>query len=725
MAFSPNTFSGDFTTRYFLRKNNYEGLGKRGVLNGRPYIFPGYDQWAANRKKVPFINKDKEKQLQKDINRGPDNSVASWVWNFGAIEARLKALAARGKFAEAQDAYRQINKIIDTNFDRILELTQVANNGVLGEQMAERALRIANGTFASEPVSFMGQNLPLSAVISEGGELVASQAREEFEALGLSGNAADFLFNGSDRQKAVMKNLVTPLLNGSEVPNRLQRIDLAESVVNNWQDYEATFGEGLPYVIDRIQAAHLDSGGSAELLKTLSSYAKNVAVSRGLEGRDLAQDVISAYSGLVTQTFAQDVDPRGGPAKGSRQTAISPTRRMLFDAALSSAVKSLNARGLTADIKSPAFANAITEVLDAQAFASNYGIDLVGLGHDAGRSTSDAFGEYIADSVSLDPAARNHANPIDTFNGVRHMMNTQIVGGNDYAQQVFNSTGNAENYLNSVARANDGYSSCMGADAMASSVKSYLMRAMAPGIVAGKSAADSLAQAQQGSPHARTDFILGLSDVLSKYFTGPDRKAAGDLLASHALTTIESGKRLSMQDLVYDLAFGTKVDENNIPPTTRALRDWYNGNVTSADRFAQPAAALLAHYKEDEGLPDLSARSLVAKALSDASVVERRGYDPNRLFEVRMNVGTIYLPQRDPNTGAEVYVDPISREASTPQKGGVPVINPILADRRQHGYDGDDARWTYNNNFNRQRYLEAQKLMQMAQSKQIAADLKD
>lgn len=699
-----SSFNGDYASRYSLKKGGFS------FVNAVPPP-PGSNG-----------SPQKEANLRDDISEGPENSVASWVWNFDQLETRLKALAGRGKFAEAQDVYRQINEVIDENFDGILALTRAGFSGPLGEQIAARAARIVNGSFAEEPVQFLGQQLPLSAVLMDGGEMAAERARDEFESIGLSGKAADMLFTGTDRQRAVMRSLVTPLLGGQAVPDRLQRVDLAESVVDNWDDYESVFGEGLPYVVDRIQAAHTGAGGAADTLKTLTSYARSVGASRGIEGRALAKDVMGAYSGLMTQAFARDADPRGGPSKGTVQVEESPTRRMMFDAALASAVRAMDARGVSADLKSPAFAKALTEVLDAQAYASNFGIDLIGLGHDTGRSAADAFGEYVADSVTLSPEARNRANPIAAFQGLRNMMNQMITGGNDFAQQVFNVTGSAENYLNSVDRSNSGYSSSPGADAMAASIKGYLMKAMAPGIMAGMSPGDALNMASTGTPHARTDFILGLSDTISSYFTGPDRKQAGDYLAARAMETVESGNKLSVQDLIYDVAFGSDVDEDNLPSSVRALRDWYNGNVTSAVRFAQPATALLAHYREDEGLPDLTARSLVAKTLAQASTVERRGLNADRLFQARMNVGTIYRP--DPNyvnpDGSLKRADPLT--GGEVSSGGMYVIRPVLDDRSRrgpdgnplYGYNGDDVAWNNQNNAYRQMYREGQALQKAA-----------
>lgn len=709
---SDNVFRGDFASRYNFKR--------AGTIGGTPYLFPGADSYQ----KVKPFSKQKEIDFHEDISEGPDKTVASWVWNFNQLETRMMALANRGRFAEAQAMYRQINDIIDENFDEILDLTRAGTSGPLGEQLAERASHIANGDFGNTPVNFMGQQMPLSSVVQDGGELAASRARDEFESIGLSGHAADMLFSGSDRQRAVMKSLVYPLLGGQDVPDKLQRVDLAESLVDNWDDYELVFGEGLPYIVDRIQSAHTGSGGAADTMKTLTEYARTVGAARGLEGRALAKDVMSAYNGLVTQAFASDADPQGGPSKGSVQSRISPSRRMAFDAALASAVKALSARGVSADLKAPAFANALNEVLDAQAYASNYGVDLIGLGHAAGKSTTDAFGEYIADSVTLAPGARNRANPIDAFRGLRNMLDQTIVGGNDFAQQVFNLTGSAENYLNSTSRANSGYSSSPGADAMASSIKSYLIRAMAPGIVAGKSAAEAFDMAQAGSPHAHTDFILGLSDVMSQYFTGPSRKEVSDYLAARAFDRLRSGQRMSVQDLVYDAAYGLQIDENNLPTAIRSLRDWYNGNVAAAERFAQPAAMLLAHYKDDENMPDVTARALVSKALTDASVAERRGLNPNLVFQARNNVGTIYRP--DPRyldaTGNPVRVDPLTGK---PAEGGsgIYVISPVLDDRTRrgpdgrsvYGYTGDDLEWRNRNNAYRRMYQDSLKAQADAQ----------
>lgn len=622
-----------------------------------------------------------EQNLTAEGSKDPQGSIASWVLNFDSLYTnRIQSLLARGKYAEASALYEEANSAISENEDSLFALMNLPESaGEAGRQIAGKAKEIANNPFRNVAVEFNGTNMPLDAVLRNGGELAMSSARDEFDALGLSRSVAEAFFNGPDQQRAAVRSLVQPLLqkDGRGAGDWAQRIELAEDVVNHWDELSSLFGDGVTYFVNRLQSLHSGAGGASDTLRTLMTVARSS--SDASSGKDLARSVMGQYEALVSRVFAGDtsVNDAGGRPKDS---SPSPVKRLDFDAALAASVKAVSARGGSLDLRNPAFSSALAEVMDMQAWASDSGVDLIGLGHDAGRPASNAFGEYVADMVTGVPPTG--ANPVNALRALRSRMDSTIVGGNDFATQVYRLTGNPQDYLANLDKANGGFSSSRGADGMARGIKSFLIKKMAPGIMGGMSPDDALNAARSGGPHAGVDFLVGLSDTIAQYMSGQGKHEAADLLASRMMSAIDSGNRASVEDSVADLAYGTVANEADVTDGVQALRDWYHGNFVLDREYAQKVVQLRAHYVNDEQLPDQMAAANIAKLSSQASQMARLGRDGSKVFDAALRVGTVYVPVTDPTTGQPV-VGP----------GGLPSVRKLVADRTQYGYvvGGDNS----------------------------------
>lgn len=658
-------FRRDFTSRYVRATNTAEtsamyGANPTDALRDRVAV-----ERRGSRSGVASVRTDTD-------------TLASWLWNFGGTEARLLSLINRGKYAEARELYEEIEETIDSNYDGIMAIrAAISSSDPTESKLGSIADAVINARYLDNKVRFGDSEMSVGDIVRSGGAVAVDAARDEFESLGLSGTAADMLFNGTDQQRAVMRSLVKPLLSDEKISNRAQRIDLAEDVVNNWDSLESTFGDGLAYVVDRLQSSHSSSGGASDTLRSLSLYADTVSSSRGLSGKDLAKHVMSSYGDLLATVFAEDTDPTS-PEGNPRKTGITPDQIMAFDSALSAGIKAMAARGEATDISSPAFSKALVDAMDMQAYASSFGVNLIGIGHDTGRSFSKEIGEYISGSV-LNPDAPDMTNVMTSLKALRDSLDSRIIGGNDFASDAYRMTGNPVDYLSNVNKTNKGYSSSPVADGMAAALKGYIFKSIVPGIIGGKTADEAFRSAMSGSSYAGTDFIVGLSNTISGYLSGPGREEAADMLAANLIRSFSSGARFSIQDSAFDAAYPRGVPSSAMTDGVKCLRNWYYGNVATASANAQMTTSLMNHFVNDEGLNERDARLLLSVVNSEAANAERLGDDPMAVYGSRLAVGTVYWPTNDHDANGNPVAD----------ENGMVRMSQRIADRRQYGWRPD------------------------------------
>lgn len=643
------------------------------------YFNKDYGSRYASARRAPTARSTRA--VERSINEDPSESIASWVWNFDSMyTARLQSLINRGKFAEAAALYEEAKGVIDENEGNLFALTDLAGAGETSNELAARARTILNNPFSRATAKFNGDDVPLDAILRDGGSLAIDAAKEGFMDLGLSAEVSEAFFGDDSVKRATIRSLIQPLVSGQRGDHG-QRIELAEDVVSNWDELYSLFGDGVTHFITRHQASHAGAGGASDSLRSLMAVARGINSANGMTGKDLAREVLGAYDGLVARTFARDTSDRDTQGR-PQESPVSATKRMLFDSALASSVQALADRGISPDLRSAKFAKALSEVMDAQAFASDCGIDLVGIGHDTGHPIAPAFGQYIADSVTDTP--QTGANPVNAFIAYRHLLDNQITGGLDFATQVYRATGNPEDYYRNFSKANGGFSSSPGADVIAKGVKSYLIQRLAPGMVAGLSPDDALRSARSGTSTAGGDFAVGLSAAIRQHLYGKGSDSAADLITVSVMDALDRGQKVTIEDIVRDLAFGEN-SENMNAEGVNALRNWYWGNVTQASEFASKTMQLRAHLAHGEGLPDYVVMSEVSKAGQEAGEMRRMGRDGSEVFDARLRAGTVYAPRVDPKT------QQVMRDAANN-----PIIDrAVVPDRSIYGYDPDGDNTTF------------------------------
>ena len=212
-------FHRDFTSRYVRATNTAETSAMYGANPSDRYP----DRVAIDRRG--------SRSGTAGV-RTETDTLASWLWNFGGTEARLSSLINRGKYAEARELYEEIEETIDSNYDGIMAIrAAISSTDPTESRLGSIADAVINARYLDNKVKFGDTEMSVGDIVRSGGAVAVDAARDEFESLGLSGTAADMLFNGTDQQRAVMRSLVRPLLAGGDISNRAQRVDLAEDVV--------------------------------------------------------------------------------------------------------------------------------------------------------------------------------------------------------------------------------------------------------------------------------------------------------------------------------------------------------------------------------------------------------------------------------------------------------------------------------------------------------------
>lgn len=614
--------------------------------------------------------------LRAELRANPVESVPAWVLDFPRQEMILQSLVNRGKFAEARDFYGKLRQTVDDNYDELINLTTVGNLGVDGARVAELSKRLVNDEYLDTPVRMAdGSATTMGALVRDGGQIAIQAARDEFDALGLPEGTAELLFNGSGQQRAVLKSLTQPLLSGQTIADRMQRVDYIDMVVNNWQALEETFGDGAAYMIQRMQDLHAGSGGAAAVLGTLLSVADQVKAARGLEGRELVREVCGAYTDMQATLFRKE----DGTARS--MTEVPAMERMLLDSVLSSTVQELGRRGVDVNLRDPGFMSAVADAMDMQAYAMGTGLDLVGVGRAAGQPLPRAMAAYVADSLTLDPDTRDQNNAVARLRSLRQRLDSSVLGGFDFSATAFQATGSAEDYLSSVARSVGGFSSSPGADALADGARRFLFRTIASKLP-GRTLEDVLSDGlNDGS------LVQGMAaQVFQPYLAGDGAIEAAARLAETVVANFVAGKPFRVQDAMFDLAYepATTWDSAAVRETAA---NWYSGNVSEALRFAQPSQDLIAHYQVDEQLPAQKAAALASRVRTQAAAAERRGLDPERVYEDALAQGSMYVYDPttiDPATRGPRRYNPLTG-AEDPVNGLARVLR-VVGDRRNEGW---------------------------------------
>lgn len=582
-----------------------------------------------------------EREIAAQITNNPDDSVASFVWNFdGAYVSNLTNMLRGGRMAEAKKYYDDMCRVIENNRGDIQAITQLGDvGGPTSKQLAERASRVFQYGFNDLEVKLPdGTAATVGQMLADGSNFLETRSRDLVDR-GFSEAASQMYLSGDDLQRRTMSGLMNPFVDAMKsgrkavpgvVPNHGQLVELADDVAANWDVIAGTFGDGTQDFVNYIRDTHQTSGGASATMRALTELAMNSK--SGLSGKDLVRDVKRQYDDLLSSAMG------GDDAKGMEAKPMSDSKRREFDAVLIPSIRETLNRVGTADLSDPRFKTAVRKTADALAAASAAGIDIFSDARKQGRDVNADFASYVADcATGMNPSA---SNLVTGFMNLRDALDVGITGGRDPQLVMADLTGDSQDYIRNADRANRTKSLCPAADGMALEAKNYLLRAIVPHMVGGHRADDALSYIFSDE-NRRSDFMSGLTDRISNFMHGKGRDQAAAILANAMVGAVSEGRRVNVQEVVENLINDPGMAGTDVHDT---LSTWYHGNVANAVATAQMRQDLVNHYRS-LGYTDLQTRMLASKAGQRSSAALAAGQDPSRPFRAAMNMGIALVPK--------------------------------------------------------------------------------
>ena len=611
---------------------------------------------------------EREAAVIKEIGASPDETVASFVWNFDrSYQNNLTSLIRARKFAEAKSYYDGMCKAIESNRDEIGTLSQVGDiGGPTSRELAKRAMSVFQYDFDKTEVEMTdGTKTTVGDVLRDGSPYLADKTRELY-GYGFSGRTSDMYMNGSDVQKRVLGGIVDPFVQVAQhgknmtgaavVPNHQQMTELANDVSTNWDVLEQTFGEdGVGTLVDFVRTSHETSGNASATLRALTEFAANYQ-DGSMSGSDLARRTVTGYKDLLSSTMGGEID-----AKTGRHPEISDNQRRMFDAIALPAVKELCSRVGKFDLSDPRLKRAMLEVADMNAYLSASGVDVMRDARGNGRNINEDFAAYVADSVTeTNPAP---GNIVSSLRNLRSFLDNAVLGGRDSMLVAAQLSGHSGDYIKSVDKANGRRSSSPALDAMALDVKQHLVRELAPYLSGGYRADDALAYIRDDYDR-RSKFMSGLAGRILGYFHGEGREQAASIMADALVNSVAAGRSISLQDIAENMLNDPSFPDDD--PTRKTLAAWYNGNVASLDLFGPHLAEIENHLKSQK-ISEGRARAMVARAAERMANAVNAGRSPATVKDAITSIGRMYVPDFD-------------------EKGNLIAINSVPANLNKTGF---------------------------------------
>lgn len=600
---------------------------------------------------------DYDKEVSQQIGAGPDQTTAGFAWNFANVYGlNLQSLVQSGDYAKAR-AYRdQLRESIEANRDNLLDLARNADNqtpmgqpgpGQITLELAKRAKDVLMYGFDNAEVTLPdGTKSTVGAVLADGSPVLAGQT-QDLEQAGFGSNVAGLLMQGDDMQRQVMKTLTNPIMQpqgrstrAGQVPNRLQIVNLANDVANNWDRLSETFGDGLVNFVDYVSSSHASSGNASATLRTLTELAEALNANGEYSGKDLAARVINGYNDMLAAAYRGDeaYDEQGRV----HQAQISDNQRRTFDAVVLPAIQTALRQGVTPDFRDPRFRQAVKEVADTISFVSASGADLFTEARDKGFDLNGDFGRYIVSAISGAPAASG--NIVETTRRLRQSLDQYVMGGRDTTPVPVQMSGQSKDYISSIEKSNGSKSSCPEADGMALSAKQYIMRSLLP-FMAGGHRVDDAFNYVLSDDTRRERFLAGLADQLAPSFHGDGAGQLARLVAEQVVQAVLGGRGLSIEEAVANIAMDGKV-ASDMPAVSKAANAWYHGNVSNAVITAEYREQLKAHLRE-QGLTPSQILRVLSNISSLSSVAQAHGADPVAPYTSAMRTGRMKIPVYD------------------------------------------------------------------------------
>lgn len=599
-----------------------------------PHVTPTGPSW-----------REREAQLQSQISNDPNQSCASMVWNFDSTYGTtLEGLVRAGKYAEAKQYRDDLSKMIENNREGIGQLITLGDiGGATSADLAKRARSVFNYEFDSREIDMPdGSKATIRQILDPESQYMAVKSRELAD-LGFNDASAAMFTQGSDAQRRTVGRIMKPFLQTRgpgqvsgrmQMPsNHQQMIDLANDVGNNWDTLEGVFGDGVENFVDFIQRSHASSGCASASMRSLANLANLVKADTGLEGKELANKVVSDYENLLGHAFSGD-DQKAGATQ-----QFSDNQRRLLDAILIPSIREVSRRGGSMDLAGAGVRDAVKKITDLNARMSAAGMDLIATPRNSAFDINGAFAGYVADRLT---GASGTDNVVDQLDTLYRELDRRVYGGYDPVEVPSDLTGQSKDYMRSVTRANKTESMNPVADAMSLDTKNFVVRSLFPHLLQGKTADQALSDVMNGTQEARGAFLSDLAQRFLPYFHGKGSLGAAQFMADQMVRTVMSGNKAGVQELVEQAVTNPDAFAGD-PDAFQSLSTWYNGNVVKATMFAKDREDLMTHYLR-QGFSDHMARRHVSRAVSEAASLISKGVDGGAALRARLKVGRMLFP---------------------------------------------------------------------------------
>ena len=592
--------------------------------------------------------REREATVMREIRASPDDTVASFVWNFDNIYTRqLTSLIKARKFSEARKYRDDMYKAIDVNGEKIAAIGVAGDiGGESSQELARRANDVNDHKFDGVEVEMSdGSKVTVSEAL-DNNEAYISDKIGELNNHGFSSRTAQMYLTGSDAQKRTLGRIIDPfvqtatrgktMLGPSVVPNHQQLADLADDVSTNWDVLQGTFDEdGTQEIVDFVRTSHATSGNASATMRALTEFAANYQ-DGSMSGSDLARRAITGYKDLLASTMGGDVDKRTGAT-----APLTDNQRRTFDAIAIPAVKELCARVGKFDLGDPRLKRAMLEVADMNAWASAAGIDVFRDARSDGRDINSDFASYVADAVTeTNPSG---GNIVSAMRNLRTFLDQTVTGARDAQFTALRMSGRSSDYLRSVDKANGTRSSASTLDAMALAVKQHIAREVAPYMAGGQRSDDALTYILDDGDR-RSGFMSRLTGHLMDYFHGEGREQVASVMADAMVRSIREGRKMSFQELAENMLSDPSFPADD--PARRTLAAWYSGNVAALDLYG-PHLADIENHLRGQNVNEFRARAIVSKAAERMARCLDDGKNPAVVKDAVTSIGRMYIPKYD------------------------------------------------------------------------------
>lgn len=475
--------------------------------------------------------------------------------------------------------------------------------------------------------------------------------REEYLNAGFANELADALLDNN----SVVSNAARAVADGFRkgeygYANGEQMNDLARTLftpradgTTKLQEAYQYLGEGVGDFITGVIQSHANSGADARAFDTMLEIAKNAYEATGKYGRELASDVLAGYRNLGLAAYGTiEFDRKGNAGPFNARHARD---QLALDAALAKTLGSLRGRGASVSdlFRDPEITDLVKKATYVNAMSRGFGVDLYETTRTAGKSYSDAIGDFIAGRKTGSPTP---GNLVEAYGGLMDQLGAIIGGGREFENVNRKVTGDAAAYAADPTAQLAYTSKAPGCDDLAWRVQKGLYGYLAPKIASGMTAADAFEEAFASPAEAGRAMVSALAKELSPVFFGKDADRTAKILAFEAISQIRNRGGVNMQDLVENLAYFSPDLEKREPGAARILQSWARYNSVRAMDTREMRQNLEAHLSSF--MPTASqAKAGASRIMEQCAEAERIGGNYMAPYINAMQNGVYYRPVLD------------------------------------------------------------------------------